>query len=106
MKLWKVAACPVADWALTEPDGQFYLEATQSERKRERARVARAVRPVKEYERPFARFVELKRGLPWTRVPAAIIRGHDLDGRTPFRKRARWTFGSAPPQSRLGRWSA
>src|SRR5262249_36091781 len=78
----------------------------QSERKRERARVAHAVRPVKEYERPFARFIELKRGLPWTRVPAAIFRGHNLGWRTPFRKRAKWTFGSAPPQSRLRRRNA
>src|SRR5215472_7746428 len=88
-------------------DRQIYLKTAESERKRERARIASPVRSVKEDERPVACFfAELKRGLPWTRVPAAIIRGHDLDWRTPFRKRARCTFGSAPPQSRLGRWSA
>jgi hypothetical protein len=84
--------------------GQFNLRAPQGENKRERTRIGRPIHPVKENEPASTRIIrELKRWLPRSRMPTAILTPHDLNRLAPVGQGTRWILCAAPPQPSLQR---
>lgn len=79
--------------------GQFNLCATQGEDKREGTGIGRSIHPIEENESASARIIrELKRWLPRSRMPTAILSRHNLNWLAPVGQYPGWILCAAPPQ--------